>query len=343
MWTKWSDWRPIFVKKNYPQGDFSNEEEFARVVPADDMLTVPGIPSHSSMLEQLGIGEEDQPVYAEWQAKRDGETILGRARLNEAGVRNFNRLDGVSVEIDRQTGLIKKVGMLPAGIEPAVDEAVRLGDLQFSKQTFVGYTKFNNVLEFSMEEEMNFEKIIEFFSSNSLTVDQIGETINAIKSQVKDKTALRVLAYEFAKDFTAFSELKADDLGEERVTEFAKAFGFDLTKKKSETVEEMEQRLERKYKAKNDVAEFMTTNNRKITPAMKEAGLEKALIVLRQDESENVEFSKDDMRSAYHIVTDAISKMPDILDTETHYEEFNDKDKNKGKSIADYKKEAYIA
>lgn len=253
--------------KYVPQGEFSAQDVkniFATGSKA------PAVYIHSSHFKKdPNSGVKEPPVLGEFSnitvEEKDGvATAYGDLEFNEKGVGYLEDgiIGGVSVEIPNKE--LKKIALLPKGVNPAVK-----GGSEFQA---------DNSVYFEFEEPVSFE-----FADQTTSIATIIEDINKLDVSMISKEALSLLSSAvYAKTDIKYYIEKLKSKGytvEKAAAEFEGSEFEGLTPE--EIVAKATERataaaraeFEAGAEAKEKAAKFMEDHKTKITPAMKEAGL----------------------------------------------------------------------
>lgn len=269
----------IFETGKYPQGDYSIDR--VKKIFGDVKDGVKAIFQHTSKWKQAG----KQPVlvgeFGNIQVDDAGK-VFADIEFNDKGNGYFEDgiLTGISVEIpdDKLTA----ISVLPVGVKPAVKGA------EFEEQSpFFMEAEFEDITGGATV--VTKEEIIAALAG--LTLDDKIAILKAISGGItnEQKKAMRTIVYgEFEE------------------------------KKEPETEEQIRARITAEFEAKEErkgrVDKFLSDNKLKITPAMKNAGMEEFCKIIAED-TEAKEFSADEKITAFEKFEKIFEAIPDIINT----------------------------
>lgn len=284
----------IFASGTYPQGDYPPERVkkiFGGAKKSEAIFI------HSSKWKEVNppiVGGFSDFEIVENCGQVD---VFANIELNEKG-RTYNSdkiFKGISVEIPGDR--LAKIALLPLGVNPAVNGA------EFEDNYFIEPSN----LEFEKEDkEMKFEDILGFIFATPLTVEQLTQIMRSLQLKVTDKQAVYNLAREFASE--RIEIVAVEDVKQKSI---------------SEIEQEFEAKYNKKIKAKELAKEFMSQNNNKITPAMKEVLTEAKVEALYLNSDNNSYEFEGKKESQIELLTSIFSKMPEILKDEQIIHEFD--------------------
>lgn len=310
----------VFEVGKYPQGDFSKEK--IQKIFGDVQGKVETIFSHTSKW----IKEEKNPVVVGEFSNFEivGESVYGEVEFNETGAKYYKDgiLKGVSVEIDK-TDTLKKVAVLPVGINPAVSGA------EFEEQ---GYgIEFQDVSQLNIE---NLKSELLNLKNDVLTLNQADlDYIKQLMWDISDKffliKQLKEMGYTVTKEFSKEElEVEAKKLGFE-IKEFQ--VEKQLTQEEIRTQVKAELEFEvRRDTLKNDIKSKFRPNQHEII----EFAIDKAF----ENRETLIEFSGNEKGSMFEKIEKAISKLPKDQVFTNHYEKIEFQKENTEDSMSYFNK-----
>ena len=112
------------------------------------------------------------------------------------------------------------------------------------------------------------------------------------------------------------------------VTRHITVYALSEDKKKKKTEDQIKEEAKAEVKAEADTKEFMAKYEKKITPAMKEKGIEGIITNILQDNKGIIEFSKDGKKEKFdgkELLTSIFDNLPSFGKNQTEFSN-NDED-----------------
>jgi hypothetical protein len=255
----------------FKAGDYGKKgkwtgDKFKKLI--DNRKELDIIPFHTSEFTNKGILKHEIPVIGKFKdIKIENDSIIAEnvEIFNKEHFKN-RKVDRLSVEIENEK--IIRVGALPEGVAPAVENSGSLKNLEFSAEGIeMEWIEQNKIINFNIDrgEKMNLDEILAKLGEISLE-DKI-KIINAVLKSLKEHEI------QVAKKDINLDILK------------------DKEPEKSE--EEIRNEAKKEFQKEQEIKEFMEKNKNKITPALKSLGIESLITKVMKDNDGVIEFSEN--------------------------------------------------
>ena len=256
----------IFSAGRFPQGNFTDAKSLI-----EGIKEIPAIIYHTSKHIANGLLEKDIPVLGKFKnlITKDNE-IYADFETNENGklYERLNKIKHISVEINKNTRKIEKVGLLPPGITPQIE-----GLSEFSNDGDY-YIETYEIKGGKMPKETQVEEI------------KIEDPKEEITEEIKEIKMDQKIIKEWLKD--AKIEEKMDIINIIKDSIPAEETEEEKPKTEEEIRAEIEAEYEKKMKNQKEMTEFSEIVKKKIVPAHQETYLKLFKLV----QTDNIEFSE---------------------------------------------------
>ncbi|RRD38811.1 hypothetical protein EII29_09810 [Leptotrichia sp. OH3620_COT-345] len=253
----------------FKAGDYGNKgkwtgDKFKKLLENKKELDI--IPFHTSEFTGKGILKHEIPIIGKFKniKIKDDEIIADDIEIfNKEHFKN-RKVDRLSVEIENEK--ITRVGALPEGVTPAVADSGSLKNLEFSEDKIeMDWIKQDKTIIFNRGDEMNLEEILSKLGGIALE-----DKIKLINATIKSLKEHEVSVAKKDIDLSIFKE-----------------------KVPEKTEEEIKEEVKKEFAKEQEIKEFMEKNKNKITPAMKDLGIETLITKVMKDNDGIIEFSKN--------------------------------------------------
>lgn len=245
---------------------------------------VKGIFAHTSHWEKIEENPLELAEFNNFEVDSEGK-VYANIEFNEKGLiyKQDNAIKGISVEIDKTTDTLKRIALLPIGVRPAVTGA------EFEELE-------EDLIEFELIENEKTE------GGQLMTLEEIQAAVEALPLEDRlavIKTIGKSITEDQKKAFRSV-QWEFEEKTPETVKEFAEFAGVEIEvkeKAKPKTEEEIRAEIvaefEFKKKREDEKNKFLTENQTKIIPAVKEI-IEFAYEEAQKQEDKIIEFSEEE-------------------------------------------------